>query len=159
MCTASCKFPLDKVLFRFYFILFVFIIYFIYRWWVAGHSLQHINIPVSDTLLNDSQQCVQKLRSVIKFLLGAIHDIDEYILNENSVELYALDKYMLHLLYYFHLKVFLFLIFFIISFLCLSQNSFIFDIRFKKKVKLKLQAFIKFECFYIYICMHAFMII
>lgn len=84
--------------------------YLIFRWWVAGHSLQHFNIPVSNTLLNDSKQCVQKLRSVLRFLLGAIHNIENIITYENSVKLYNIDKYILHLLYIFNQEVIFFII-------------------------------------------------
>ncbi|XP_075233229.1 isoleucyl-tRNA synthetase, mitochondrial isoform X2 [Lycorma delicatula] len=75
------------------------------RWWVAGHATQHVNVPVSNALLSDSQQCVQKLRSVLRFLLGATFDI-EHISNEKSVTLHAIDKYILHLLYFFNQEVY-----------------------------------------------------
>ncbi|CAG2063576.1 unnamed protein product, partial [Timema podura] len=44
------------------------------RWWVSSHATQHATVPVSQSTLQDSKDAVHKLRLVLKFLLGALHD-------------------------------------------------------------------------------------
>ncbi|XP_022185794.2 isoleucine--tRNA ligase, mitochondrial [Nilaparvata lugens] len=70
------------------------------RWWVAAHSLQHARVPVSSTHLSDSQQCVKKLRLLLKFALGVINDLPSPM--NRNVDLFIIDQYMMHLLYNFH---------------------------------------------------------
>ncbi|XP_033214926.1 isoleucine--tRNA ligase, mitochondrial [Belonocnema kinseyi] len=73
------------------------------RWWVASHGCQHSLVPVKETLLRDSLDCINKLRNVLRFLLGSLHPYS----TKNSVEpqyLY-LDRYMLHRLYHFSAQV------------------------------------------------------
>lgn len=42
------------------------------RWWVAAHSTQHSSIIVGDSIMDGSKENVQRLRTVIKYLLGII---------------------------------------------------------------------------------------
>uniref|UniRef100_A0A182QG18 isoleucine--tRNA ligase n=1 Tax=Anopheles farauti TaxID=69004 RepID=A0A182QG18_9DIPT len=42
------------------------------RWWVTAHSIQNTSIPVSHKLLESSAENVQKMRGILKFLLGVI---------------------------------------------------------------------------------------
>ncbi|KAJ9586315.1 hypothetical protein L9F63_020023 [Diploptera punctata] len=72
------------------------------RWWVACHATQHANIPVSSNVVTSSAESVHKIRIVLRFLLGALHD---YTSNHNEDDLFLLDRYMLHLLHEFHHQV------------------------------------------------------
>ncbi|XP_012218366.2 isoleucine--tRNA ligase, mitochondrial [Linepithema humile] len=74
------------------------------RWWVAGHGCQHTQIPVTTTLLRDSHESVQKLRSVLRFLLGVLHSYSE---SGSTVkpEYLHLDKYMLHALHQYNKEI------------------------------------------------------
>lgn len=45
------------------------------RWWVASHATQHTNIEVSRKLLESSGESVQKVRGVLKYLLGVVEKI------------------------------------------------------------------------------------
>lgn len=73
------------------------------RWWVANHGIQHNNIPVVDTLLQNSADCVQKIRSILKFLLGVLNPYN--VSNDIKAEYLILDKYMLHRLYHFNKEI------------------------------------------------------
>ncbi|XP_052888770.1 isoleucine--tRNA ligase, mitochondrial [Anopheles moucheti] len=42
------------------------------RWWVCAHATQNTSIPVSHKLLGTSAENVQKLRGILKFLLGVV---------------------------------------------------------------------------------------
>uniref|UniRef100_A0A182NGD9 isoleucine--tRNA ligase n=1 Tax=Anopheles dirus TaxID=7168 RepID=A0A182NGD9_9DIPT len=42
------------------------------RWWVCSHAIQNTSIPVSHKLLGSSAENVQKLRGILKFLLGVV---------------------------------------------------------------------------------------
>ncbi|XP_021926918.1 isoleucine--tRNA ligase, mitochondrial isoform X2 [Zootermopsis nevadensis] len=65
------------------------------RWWVACHATQHSSVPVSRTVLEASAEAVHKIRIVVRFLLGALHDFPSDV----DESLYFLDRYLLHLLY------------------------------------------------------------
>nr|CAD7263658.1 unnamed protein product [Timema shepardi] len=71
------------------------------RWWVSSHATQHATVPVSQSTLQDSTDAVHKLRLVLKFLLGALHDYPPLTTREpESGDSFALlDQYMLHLLW------------------------------------------------------------
>jgi isoleucyl-tRNA synthetase len=71
------------------------------RWWVACHATQHANIPVSPNVLEASAEAVHKIRIVLRFLLGAIHDLRPDSDQNNDKSLYFLDRYLLHLLFEF----------------------------------------------------------
>ncbi|XP_052863761.1 isoleucine--tRNA ligase, mitochondrial [Anopheles cruzii] len=42
------------------------------RWWVCAHAIQNTSIPVSHKLLASSGESIQKLRGILKFLLGVV---------------------------------------------------------------------------------------
>lgn len=44
------------------------------RWWVASHATQHSQIEVSKRLLDSSTENVQKVRSVLRFILGIVEN-------------------------------------------------------------------------------------
>lgn len=70
---------------------------------MASHGCQHSQVPVTTTLLNESHESIQKMRLILRFLLGALYSYRD----ETTVEaeyLY-LDKYMLHVLYQYNNKV------------------------------------------------------
>lgn len=73
------------------------------RWWVTCHANQDALIPVSQTILQTSFDEVQKIRTVLRFALGAINN---YQFREISYEnLTLLDRCLLHLLSDFQLQV------------------------------------------------------
>jgi isoleucyl-tRNA synthetase len=53
---------------------------------------------VSQAVLEASAEAVHKIRIVLRFLLGVLHDFtsDDRVVDES---LYLLDRYLLHLLY------------------------------------------------------------
>lgn len=73
------------------------------RWWVASHGCQHSQVPVTTTLLRESHETVQKLRLILRFLLGVLHSYSEGITVEPDY-LY-LDRYMLHALHQYNKEV------------------------------------------------------
>ncbi|CAD6241934.1 GSCOCG00009383001-RA-CDS [Cotesia congregata] len=73
------------------------------RWWVASHGIQHTQIPVINTLLQNSIESVNKIRLNLKFLLGVLHPYD--IPNDIKPNYLILDKYMLHRLYHYHHQI------------------------------------------------------
>jgi isoleucyl-tRNA synthetase len=72
---------------------------------VACHATQHANIPVSPNVLEASAEAVHKIRIVLRFLLGAIHDLRPDIDQNADKSLYFLDRYILHLLFEFSQNV------------------------------------------------------
>ncbi|KAG5339675.1 SYIM protein, partial [Acromyrmex charruanus] len=73
------------------------------RWWVASHGCQHSQVPVTTALLRESHESVQKLRLVLRFLLGVLHSYSEGMTVE--LEYLYLDKYMLHCLHQYNKKI------------------------------------------------------
>ncbi|XP_053686142.1 isoleucine--tRNA ligase, mitochondrial [Sabethes cyaneus] len=75
------------------------------RWWVAAHAIQNTSIPVSHKLLSSSGESVQKIRGILRFLLGVVPDLDvETKLTESNLKL--VDKYFLQQLQQLHDTVF-----------------------------------------------------
>lgn len=74
-----------------------------YRWWVACHANQATMASVSTNILNQSKDEVQKIRSILRFTIGALSDYqyDE----EDCQHTRLVDRYILHLLLQFHGKV------------------------------------------------------
>ncbi|XP_011881954.1 PREDICTED: isoleucine--tRNA ligase, mitochondrial [Vollenhovia emeryi] len=73
------------------------------RWWVASHGCQHSQVPVTTALLCESHETVQKLRLVLRFLLGILHSYNEGTAIEP--EYLYLDKYMLHTLHEYNKEI------------------------------------------------------
>ena len=69
---------------------------------MACHATQHTNIPVSQSVIKSSAEAVHKIRIVLRFLLGALHD---YTPSDGKNSLCLLDRYLLHLLFEFHQQV------------------------------------------------------
>ncbi|XP_076756258.1 isoleucyl-tRNA synthetase, mitochondrial [Xylocopa sonorina] len=69
----------------------------ILRWWVANHGSQHTKVPVSKDLLDGCKQCINKLRLILRFLLGVLHPYQQNINCEPDYRI--IDKYMLYSLY------------------------------------------------------------
>lgn len=65
------------------------------RWWVAKHGSHQTNIPVTNETLLDSKQSIDKLRLIIRFLLGSLDNFkeDHYLHGINHLS--YLDKYMI----------------------------------------------------------------
>ncbi|KAJ6638007.1 Isoleucine--tRNA ligase, mitochondrial [Pseudolycoriella hygida] len=69
----------------------------ILRWWVAAHGTQHSSIIVSDNLLDNSQKAIQKIRAVLKFLVGSVEtERNVNDLNFDTSNLFHVDKYFLN---------------------------------------------------------------
>ncbi|KAK0168859.1 hypothetical protein PV327_002624 [Microctonus hyperodae] len=74
------------------------------RWWVASHGVQHNQISITNNILKDSAESVQKIRMILRFLLGVLHPYN--VSNEETTADYSvLDKYMLHKLYHYNKKI------------------------------------------------------
>ncbi|XP_063223894.1 isoleucine--tRNA ligase, mitochondrial isoform X1 [Bacillus rossius redtenbacheri] len=73
------------------------------RWWVACHATQHASIPVGQGVLRNSADHVQKLRGVLRFLLGAAHDMAAA--GDGEEQFFVLDRYLLHTLHELHSEV------------------------------------------------------
>ncbi|KAK5642697.1 hypothetical protein RI129_008864 [Pyrocoelia pectoralis] len=74
------------------------------RWWIVCHANSDSITHVSTNVLQASADEVQKVRSVLRFALGALFDYEENTIH--NTPLLIIDKYMLHLLYNFHNHVF-----------------------------------------------------
>lgn len=72
---------------------------------MACHANQHALIPVSERLLQTSADEVQKIRGILRFVLGALSDYTFSDIPYNSLTL--IDKYILHLLWTFDSQVIL----------------------------------------------------
>lgn len=80
-----------------------FFIYLFFRWWVTCHANQTALAHVTRNVLQSSVEEVQKIRSILRFALGGL---SEYRKSERDWEnTLIIDRYVLHLLYDFHLKV------------------------------------------------------
>lgn len=73
------------------------------RWWVASHGCQHSQILLSDNLVRASAESVQQIRSLLRFLLGALHPHDTCDAVEGRY--LFLDRFMLHQLYHYNNEV------------------------------------------------------
>lgn len=73
------------------------------RWWVASHGSQHSLVPLKQSFLQDSSECINKLRNVLRFLLGAIHPYS--VKNTVEPQYLHIDKYILHRLYCYSQEV------------------------------------------------------
>uniref|UniRef100_A0A182LWM1 isoleucine--tRNA ligase n=1 Tax=Anopheles culicifacies TaxID=139723 RepID=A0A182LWM1_9DIPT len=79
------------------------------RWWVCAHATQNTSIPVSHKLLGTSAENVQKLRSILKFLLGVIAPEGPNGTAKESIQqdlLHHVDHYYIQQLEAFHRNVF-----------------------------------------------------
>ncbi|KAG4067142.1 hypothetical protein HA402_000133 [Bradysia odoriphaga] len=76
------------------------------RWFVAAHSSQHLSIVVSDGTLRNDCDSVQRLRKVLRFMVGCLEtERTANDLNFDTTNLYILDKFMLNELFEFNDKV------------------------------------------------------
>nr|XP_033336512.1 isoleucine--tRNA ligase, mitochondrial isoform X2 [Megalopta genalis] len=70
------------------------------RWWVASHGSQHLKVPVSKTLFDGCKRSIFRIRSILRFLLGALHSYHQDVHCEPQYR--AIDKYMLYRLYHYN---------------------------------------------------------
>ncbi|KAG8182722.1 hypothetical protein JTE90_026173 [Oedothorax gibbosus] len=75
------------------------------RWFVASHACQSENIAVKMQILEDCSQSINKVRNVLKFLLGSLHQYDPSKVSTVPSELLPLDLFMLHKLQKFAQKI------------------------------------------------------
>lgn len=67
------------------------------RWWIAAHGTQHSSIIVSDGLLQQTGQVIQKFRKVLRYLVGCVEtERNVNDLNFDTTNLYHLDKFFLN---------------------------------------------------------------
>ncbi|XP_034191573.2 isoleucyl-tRNA synthetase, mitochondrial isoform X1 [Osmia lignaria lignaria] len=69
----------------------------ILRWWVANHGSQHVHVPVSKELLDECKQCINRIRLILRFLLGVLNSDCRNVNYEPQYR--VIDKYMLYSLY------------------------------------------------------------
>ncbi|XP_055585708.1 isoleucine--tRNA ligase, mitochondrial [Uranotaenia lowii] len=74
------------------------------RWWVAAHAIQNTSIPVSHKLLQSSAENVQKVRAILKYLLGVISPQQPQKIDE--LYLRTVDRYFLNELTNFEKMIF-----------------------------------------------------
>ncbi|CAH1132963.1 unnamed protein product [Ceutorhynchus assimilis] len=72
------------------------------RWWVACHANQVSLASVSDNILSQSKDEIQKIRSALRFAIGALTDY-EYQESDFQKTQFS-DRYILHELYEFYHK-------------------------------------------------------
>lgn len=65
------------------------------RWWVAKHGSHQTNIPVTKETMIDCKQSIDKLRLIIRFLLGSLNNVKEDNFKHGINHLNYLDKYMI----------------------------------------------------------------
>lgn len=71
---------------------------------MAKHGTQDTQVVISKHIMNESHAELTKLRLLIKFLLGCIHDLKPEVFHATNPAGY-LDLYMLHLLYKYEKEV------------------------------------------------------
>lgn len=74
------------------------------RWWVASHATQNSQIEVSKRLLDSSTENVQKIRSVLRFILGIVENMKNKkadLIISDCHNYPTLDRAMLYSLYKF----------------------------------------------------------
>ncbi|XP_076241877.1 isoleucyl-tRNA synthetase, mitochondrial [Calliopsis andreniformis] len=75
----------------------------ILRWWVASHGCQNTQVPVSKTLLDGSKQSINRLRLILRFLLGVLHPDHHNVHCKPQYK--TIDRYMLYTLYSYYKKM------------------------------------------------------
>ncbi|XP_043496541.1 isoleucine--tRNA ligase, mitochondrial isoform X1 [Polistes fuscatus] len=74
------------------------------RWWVGSHGCQHTQIRATQEILQESKESIQKLRLILRFLLGVLNSNTESQLVIDPKFLH-LDWYMLHSLYHYNKQI------------------------------------------------------
>lgn len=75
--------------------LLIIIFHTIIRWWVAKHGSHQTNIPVTKETMNNTKQSIDKIRLIIRFLLGSLNNVKEDHFIHGINHLRYLDKYMI----------------------------------------------------------------
>ncbi|XP_071034402.1 isoleucine--tRNA ligase, mitochondrial isoform X1 [Parasteatoda tepidariorum] len=74
------------------------------RWWIAAHACHSENTPLKNQILEECSQSIDKMRNVLKFLLGSLSNFEsEYVTDVSKFR--ALDLYMLHKTLQFSQKI------------------------------------------------------
>ncbi|XP_059209664.1 isoleucine--tRNA ligase, mitochondrial isoform X3 [Centropristis striata] len=74
------------------------------RWWVAESNV-FSDVQIGPTALNSAREGINKLRSILKFLLGNLQGFDPRVQAVDPREMHYIDQYMLHLLREYSIKV------------------------------------------------------
>jgi isoleucyl-tRNA synthetase len=71
------------------------------RWWTAAHASSHDDVAVSLITFEDTLITINKIRNVLRFMIGSLNDFNakEHVCNLSQMNI--LDKYMLHLLHHY----------------------------------------------------------
>nr|CAI5832646.1 unnamed protein product [Callosobruchus analis] len=72
------------------------------RWWVTCHANQDALANVSHSTLQSCAEELHKIRNVLRFSLASLSDYE--VSEDDYKNLLLIDKYMLHLLYKFHIQ-------------------------------------------------------
>ncbi|KAK2577144.1 hypothetical protein KPH14_003304 [Odynerus spinipes] len=72
------------------------------RWWVGSHACQHTQVFVTEETLQESKESVQRIRAVLRFLLGTLHPRMESVTEPKFLHL---DKNMLYRLYHYNKQI------------------------------------------------------
>lgn len=66
------------------------------RWWVAAHGTQHMTIPVSDKLLQQAAENLNKIRLTLRYFNGVIRSkVDQNQSSQHVENLKYLNRYLL----------------------------------------------------------------
>lgn len=65
------------------------------RWWVAAHSTQHSAIIVGDSIFESSREHVQRIRTVLKYLLGIVKTLSGSTEDAPIADMTHLDRFIL----------------------------------------------------------------
>uniref|UniRef100_A0A0P4W8B8 isoleucine--tRNA ligase n=1 Tax=Scylla olivacea TaxID=85551 RepID=A0A0P4W8B8_SCYOL len=69
------------------------------RWWVGSHAADHSTMSIGQQHLEQGRDSVQKIRAVLRFLLGSVRDYQPCQHSLPVQDLRPIDRYMLHLLH------------------------------------------------------------
>ncbi|XP_076634653.1 isoleucyl-tRNA synthetase, mitochondrial isoform X1 [Colletes latitarsis] len=73
------------------------------RWWAANHGCQHTHVPISKSLLNECKLSINRLRLILRFLLGVLHPYHKGMHCEPQYRI--IDKFMMHSLYWYNKQI------------------------------------------------------
>ncbi|GAB0095594.1 Isoleucyl-tRNA synthetase [Sergentomyia squamirostris] len=76
------------------------------RWWIAAHGTQHTSILLGDSILKSSAENVQKIRGIMRYLLGVCGQMKNRDLPDDLTNFSHLDRFFLNRLTSFHTEIF-----------------------------------------------------
>lgn len=69
------------------------------RFWIALNASNYENVKVSLNSFDETLICINKIRNIIRFIIGSLHEfnVSEHVCNFDEMNI--LDKYVMHLLH------------------------------------------------------------